>query len=52
MDEEETVKHDKERLEHLEEEIQAARKDTESPTEKEEHKAHFYDEGSEGPVPG
>lgn len=52
MDEEETIEHDKERLEHLEEEIKAARKDTEDPTEKELHKKHLYDEGGVGPVPG
>jgi hypothetical protein len=50
--EEETVKHDKEQLEKLEEEIQAARRHLDEEThEKDKHEPAFY-EDDEGPVPG
>jgi hypothetical protein len=52
MDEKETVKHDEEELEHLEEEIQAARRRLDEEThEKEKNEQTFYGE-NEGPVPG
>jgi hypothetical protein len=52
MDEKETVKHDEEQLEHLEEEIQVARHHLDEEThEKEKHEKTFYGE-EEGPIPG
>jgi hypothetical protein len=47
-----TVSEDKERLAHLEEEIQAAEQHLRKTTH--ENEPHFYDEGGdgEGPVPG
>jgi len=52
MDEEETVKHDREQLEHLEEEIKEARQHLAEEThEKERHEATFFGD-DEGPIPG
>jgi hypothetical protein len=52
MDEEETVEHDQEQLEHLEEEIKEARQHLAEEThEKEKHEQTFYGE-DEGPIPG